>query len=155
LKTRHLVIVTGIGISVAIFFSFFILPSLTEQITLLENYNGIVTLRNQTYYFITPNNTEDAYNNQVQISFHGIVFSLFPQGFKGGLPVSLCDGRYYWADAKFPDATHELLSIFVDNPSCRNSTPLTLSAHTNPQAGLTFYDGKMTLLVRDTREMIS
>jgi len=147
MKTLHLSIVTVIGISAAIIFSLFILPSLTEQITLLENYNGIVTLRNQTYYFITPNYTDEAYTHQVQISFHDIVFSLFPYGFRGGLPVNLCGGQYYWTDAKFPDGNHEILSIFVDNPSCRNSSPVTLSTHTNPQAGLTFYDEKMTLLV--------
>ena len=101
MKTLHLSIVTVIGISAAIIFSLFILPSLTEQI----------------------------------------------KGFRGGLPVSFCGGRYYWSDANFKDGSHELLSIFVNSPSCRNSNPIFLSTHTNPQAGLTFYDGKMTLLV--------
>lgn len=51
----------------------------------LENDMGIVSLKNQTYYFDTPNYTKSAYVNPVQTSFH-VVFTLFPPGFRGGLP---------------------------------------------------------------------
>ncbi len=118
----------------------------------LKNDAGTITLENQTYYFDTPNYTEDAYSHSPQITFHGILFTLFPQPFSGGLPTGNCgpDGSdsYYWADAKFPDGTHEMLKILVDTEPCAlNSIPANLSTHTNPQAGLMFYDGKMKLLV--------
>ncbi len=112
----------------------------------LKNNTGIITLRNQTYYFETPNYTNDAYSHPVQISFHDVIFTLFPSGFRGGLPTS-CGGTYYWTDAKFSDDTSELLHIFT-GPKCPIPPLQTyFSNHTNPQAGLTFYDGKMKLLV--------
>lgn len=120
-----------------------------EKILGLENDTGIVSLKNQTYYFDTPHYTQDAYVNPIQTSFHDVVFTLFPSGFRGGLPTP-CDhqgsGQYYWTDAKFRDSTHELLYIFADSPPC-NTIPTMFSNHANPQAGLTFYDGKMKLLV--------
>ncbi|MHB8602603.1 MAG: hypothetical protein ACYC6W_10270 [Nitrosotalea sp.] len=125
-------------------------PSLPYRIIGLENDTGIVTLRNQTYYFETPYYSQDAYVSPVQISFHDVAFTLFPSGFRGGLPIPCNEqgsNQYYWADAKFTDSTHELLHILTDNPPCTNSIPNMFSNHTNPQAGLTFYDGKMKLLV--------
>jgi hypothetical protein len=117
-------------------------------ITDINNDIGIITWKNQTYYFETPHYTNDVYDHQVQISFHDVVFTLFPKSFRGGLPVAGCGGSYYWADAQFSDGTTELLHIFVNSKPCPdNSVPITLSTHTNPQAGLTFYDGKMRLLV--------
>jgi hypothetical protein len=127
---------------------------------MLDNDTGVATLGNQTYYFETPNYTNTAYSNPVQISFHDVVFTLFPSGFKGGLPTGVgCEGTmtgiitgsgsYYWTDAKFPDGIHELLHIFAySKSSCPvYSIPTYFSTHANPQAGLTFYDGKMKLLV--------
>ncbi len=117
----------------------------------MESDTGIVTFRNQIYYFETPNYTPDAYFHPVQISFHDVVFTLFPSGFRGGLPNpcgSISDKiQYYWTDAKFTDGSHELLHIQVDSPPCpTNPIPSMFSNHTNPQAGLIFYDGKMKLL---------
>ncbi len=112
----------------------------------LENDTGTVTFGNQTYYFETPNYTNDAYFHPVQVSFHDVVFTLFPSGFKGGLPES-CGATYYWTGARFSDNASELLHIFA-GPKCPVLPPPTyFSTHTNPQAGLTFYDGKMKLLV--------
>jgi hypothetical protein len=135
-------------------------PLQSNRIAGLENDTGVATLGNQTYYFETPNYTNTAYYNPVQISFHDVVFTLFPAGFRGGLPTSVGCGSgtvgelvvgsssYYWTDAKFPDGTHELLHIFADSLPCPAQLPPTyFSNHTNPQAGLTFYDGKMKLLV--------
>jgi plastocyanin len=120
----------------------------------LANDTGIITMYNQTYYFETPNYTSDAYFHPVQISFHDVVFTLFPTGFRGGLPVIHCGlqgpglGMYYWADSKFSDNTHELLHLFAYSPTaCNLPIPSMFSNHTNPQAGLMFYDGKMKLLV--------
>lgn len=120
----------------------------------LENNEGVVTLRNQTYYFETPNYTNDAYYSSPQISFHNVVFTLFPSGFRGGLPAIHCGlegpglGAYYWVDSKFSDNTHELLHLFAYSPSvCNLPMPSMFSNHANPQAGLTFSDGKMKLLV--------
>src|SRR6185312_14687771 len=114
----------------------------------LNNDTGIATLKNQAYYFETANYTDDAYNHPIQISFHDVIFTLFPSGFRGGLPAWGCGGSYYWADAKFSDGTSELLQIFVGDKQCFLPQPVThFSNHTNPQAGLTFYDGKMKLLV--------
>ncbi|MGI0061598.1 MAG: WD40 repeat domain-containing protein, partial [Nitrosotalea sp.] len=109
----------------------------------LANDTGTVTFGNQTYYFETPNYTNDAYFHPVQISFHDVTFTLFPSGFRGGLPIP-CNlqgtYQYYWTDAKFADNTHELLHIQVSSPPCANNpVPSMFSTHTNPQAGLTFY----------------
>ena len=123
-------------------------PTLPKGISSLENDVGTVTFGNRVYYFETPNYTHEAYFNPVQISFHDVIYTLFPSGFRGGLPVNGCGGQYYWTDAKFSDGTSELLHIFVGFPKCAAPQPPTyFSTHTNPQAGLTFYDGKMKLLV--------
>lgn len=130
-------------------------PLQSKRITGLENDTGVATLGNQTYYFETPNYTNTAYYNPVQISFHDVVFTLFPSGFSGGLPTdgggvstNGCGGSYFWTDAEFPDGIHELLHIFAYSQQCSvHSTPTYFSTHANPQAGLTFYDGKMKLLV--------
>jgi len=142
-------------------------PLLPNRIIGLENDTGIVTLGNQTYYFETPNYTNTAYYNPVQISFHEMIFTLFPPGFRGGLPTGVgCEGTttgiitgsgsYYWTDAKFPDGIHELLHIFAYSKlSCPvHSIPTYFSNHTNPQAGLTFYDGKMKLLVNTNNQAV-
>ena len=133
---------------------------LPNRIMGLEDNTGIVTFGNQNYYFLTPNYTDTAYSNPVQVSFHDVVFTLFPPGFRGGLPTGDCEsydtvgkivtggGRYYWADAKFSDGTHELVHMFADSNPCPIYPKQTMfSNHTNPQAGLTFYDGRMKLLV--------
>lgn len=108
-------------------------------------------MKNQTYYFETPIYSHDAYLNSPQISFHNVTFTLFPVGFRGGLPIPCSthnDFQYYWTDVKFADDSHELLHILVAYPPCEtNPIPLMFSNHTNPQAGLVFYDGKMKLLV--------
>ncbi|MDE1843661.1 MAG: hypothetical protein KGH95_08435, partial [Thaumarchaeota archaeon] len=66
----------------------FINPLLPNRIIGLENDTGIVTLRNQTYYFETPHYVQNAWiARPVQISFHNVVFTLFPSGFRGGLPI--------------------------------------------------------------------
>jgi hypothetical protein len=119
-----------------------------NPMTGLNNTEGIATLKNQAYYFETANYTDDAYYHPAQISFHDVIFTLFPSGFRGGLPAWGCGGSYYWANAKFSDGTSELLQIFVGDQHCFVPQPSThFSIHTNPQAGLTFYDGKMKLLV--------
>jgi len=112
----------------------------------LENNVGIVNWKNQTYYFETPNYTETASGHPAQILFHDVIFTLFPSSF-GGMSFSSCEGMYYLADAKFSDGTSEILNVFVSSPSCGyDYTPIKLSTQTNPQAGLTVYDGKMKLL---------
>ncbi len=114
----------------------------------LGNEIGIMAIGNETYYFDALNDTITAYHHEpVQISFHDVVFTLFPGLFSGGPPGS-CGGSNFGADTKFPDGIHELLGIFVQGMPCLgNSTPTNFSIHANPQAGLTFYDGKMKLLV--------
>lgn len=131
---------------------------LPNRIPGLENDTGIVTFGNRTYYFETPHYTQDAYVNPVQISFHGVVFTLFPPGFKGGLPTNFggvaangCSGSYFWTDAKFPDGTHVLLNIFALTTKSQQClalpAPTYFSTHTDPLAGLTFYEGNLKLLV--------
>ncbi|MDE1764773.1 MAG: hypothetical protein KGI27_00720 [Thaumarchaeota archaeon] len=123
-----------------------VLPSNQASMTILENNAGVVLLKNQAYYFETPNYTNDAYAHPVQVSFHDVLFTLFPTGFRGGLPAR-CGVQYYWADAKFPDDTSESLHIFA-GPDCPvPPLPDSFSKHANPQAGLTYYAGKMKLLV--------
>jgi hypothetical protein len=155
LKTLHLVIIIGIGIGIMIFTALVLLvpENMTQPhpMAYLQNDTGMVILKNNLYYFMTPKYTDNAYYNPVQISFHDVVFTLFPVGFRGGLPIP-CNTQgteqYYWVDVKFTDATHELLHIQVDSPPCiANPIPSKFSNHTNPQAGLVSYNGTMKLLV--------
>ncbi|MDE1765853.1 MAG: hypothetical protein KGI27_06210 [Thaumarchaeota archaeon] len=123
----------------------------TNQTADLVNDKGTITLGNRTYYFETPTYIHNSNFNSSQISFHGVTFTLFPSGFRGGLPIPChLQGtyQYYWTDVKFADGSHELLHIQVTSPPCAtNPIPSMFSNHTNPQAGLIFYDGKMKLLV--------
>jgi hypothetical protein len=137
LKILHLVIIIGIGIGIVVFTALVLLvPENTPQpypITYLQNDTGMVILKNNFYYFMTPKYTHDAYYNPVQISFHDVVFTLFPVGFRGGLPMTTYGGQYYWASAKFSDGTSELLHIFVDFPKCAGpQPPIYFSTHANP-----------------------
>lgn len=153
MKTLHITIIIGAGIGVIIVVTliFFFMATNVAQphsMAYLKNDTGTVTLGYQVYYFETPNYTHDAYFNSPQISFHDVTFTLFPSGFRGGLPLNGCGGQYYWANTKFSDDTSELLHIFVGFQQCSTPQPPTyFSTHANPQAGLTFYDGKMKLLV--------
>lgn len=114
----------------------------------LEQDTGTVVLENRTYHFMTPIYTETAYVNPVQISFHDVVFTLFPGGFRGGLPDGGCEGSYFWTDVLFSDNADELLHVFGNSSPCIvDSIPTMLSDNTSPQAGLMFYDEKMKLLV--------
>ncbi|MDE1814862.1 MAG: hypothetical protein KGI05_09415, partial [Thaumarchaeota archaeon] len=58
---------------------------------------------------------------------------------------------YFWTDAKFADGTHALLNIFALTTMSQQClslpAPTYFSTNTDPLAGLTFYDGKMKLLV--------
>ncbi|SMH71713.1 hypothetical protein [Candidatus Nitrosotalea okcheonensis] len=156
MKTPHLLIITGAGIGVIIVMTltfFFMVTNVPQPhpMAYLKNDTGVVTLGNQVYYFETPNYSHDAYFNSPQISFHDVTFTLFPTGFRGGLPIPCTSSpenfQYYWTDAKFSDNAHELLHILVSSPPCpTNHIPFMFSNHTNPQAGLIFYDGKMKLL---------
>ena len=119
---------------------------LTNPIAGLGNYTGIINWKNQTYYFETPNYTKTANGYQAQILFHNVLFTLFP-GESGGSVLGDCEGMHYMTDTKFPDGTREMLYVFVDTSCSYDDIPIKLSAHTNPQAGLTVYDGKMKLLV--------
>ena len=112
----------------------------------LGSNTGIVNWKNQTYYFETPNYVNTTYVQPMPILFHGVIFTLYPSSF-GGMSFSSCKGVYYLADAKFSDGTSEILDVFVGSPSCGyDYTPIKLSTHTNPKAGLVVYDGKMKLL---------
>ena len=112
----------------------------------LGNDTGIVNWKNQTYYFETTNYTETESAHLTQILFHDVLFTLYPSTF-AGIPLGGCEGTHYLTNAKFSDGTNEMLHVFVGSPSCGyNYTPIKLSTHANPQAGLIFYDGKMKLL---------
>ncbi|MDE1843655.1 MAG: hypothetical protein KGH95_08405, partial [Thaumarchaeota archaeon] len=112
----------------------------------LGNDTGIVNWKNQTYYFETTNYAETESAHLIQILFHDVLFTLYPSTF-AGIPLGGCEGTHYLTNAKFSDGTSEMLHVFVGSPSCGyNYTPIKLSTHTNPQAGLIFYDGKMKLL---------
>jgi hypothetical protein len=112
----------------------------------LGNETGIVNWKNQTYYFETPNYTKTSSGHPAQILFHDVIFTLFPSSF-GEPPLGGCEGMNYLTDTKFSDGTSELLPVFVGSSSCGyDYIPIKLSTHTNPQAGLTVYDGKMKLL---------
>ena len=117
-----------------------------------ENNTEMITFDNQTYYSEIPNYNETSYVHPMLISFHDVNFTLFPPGFRGGLPVGGCSGQYYWTDVKFADGTAELLHVYGGSQSCADSVPIMLSNHILPQAGLTFSDGKIRLLVRDENQ---
>jgi len=115
----------------------------------LENESGIATIENQTYYFDTLNDTLSSYHGvaAIPITFHNVVFTLFPSVFSAGPPGS-CGDTGFSADLKFSDNTHELLSVHIPGMPClQNYTETELSNHTNQQAGLEVYHGKIRLLV--------
>ncbi|MDE2588610.1 MAG: hypothetical protein KGL95_02945 [Patescibacteria group bacterium] len=120
--------------------------TLSNTMTGLRYDVGTINWNNQTYYFETPNYTETTSGQPAQILFHDVIFTLFPSSF-GGIPFGECEGMHYFTYARFSDGTSEELHVFVGTPSCGyDYTPIKLSTHTNPQAGLTIYDGKMKLL---------
>ena len=126
-----------------------ILPVQPKRITGLENDSGIVTLENMTYYFETPNYAETAniYPKKLILFFHDVVFTMVPRSGDKSL-IDGCERESYWTDAKFSDGTSELLFIYVDSQPCPVPFPqISFSTHTNPKAGLTFYNGKVKLLV--------
>jgi len=121
----------------------------------LRNITGIAAIQNQTYYFTTLNDTMISYHqNPLQMSFHGVVFTFFPSPPYMG-PVGMCSGFTLGADAKFSDGIHELLRVPVLDKACaQNHTKTDLSNHTNPQAGLLVYEGKVKLLVSTNNQTI-
>ncbi|MDE1843381.1 MAG: hypothetical protein KGH95_07010, partial [Thaumarchaeota archaeon] len=129
--------------------SFDVIQSNTTRTDSMEDLGtgtGIVNWKNQTYYFETPNYTKTTNATPMKILFHGVLFTLFPSTF-GGMSFGECKGTYYLTDAKFSDGTSEVLDVFAGSSCGYDYTPIKLSTHTNPQAGLIFYDGKMKLLV--------
>lgn len=119
---------------------------LSNSMAGLRNNEGIVNWKNQTYYFETPNYTKTTSGQDVRTLFHNVVFTLLPSGF-GDIPLGGCEGTHYFTYARFADGTSEELHVFVGSSCGYNYTPIKLSTHTDPQAGLTVYDGKMKLLV--------
>ena len=157
MKTLQLSIIAIAGIiSIGIASFAVILPQQSTQ--KIEGANKdveIITIGNRPFHYTTVDDTLTNRGEGIQIPFHDVVFTLFPQSFHGGLPAEGCGGRYFWADAKFPDGIHELLHIFVDSQPCHvNSTPTHLSIHANPQAGLIYYDGKIRLLVSTSEDQM-
>jgi hypothetical protein len=107
-----------------------------------------IIIQNQTYYFDTLNDTMITYHHEpLQMLFHDVIFTFFPSPPYMG-PPGICGGFSLGADVKFSDGIHELLGVTVLEMYCgKNYTKIDLSNHTNPQAGLAVYDGKVRLLV--------
>ncbi len=154
MKILYLAVFAGIAIFVMII-SVAILLSQPKKIEGLENDSGLVNLENHAYYFATVNDTMTTYRGEgVQELLHGVVFTFFPKPFSGGPPGS-CGNSNFGADVKFQDGTHELLGVGVPSMPCaENYIQTDLSNHTNPQAGLAVYDGKIKLLV-DTEKSLA
>jgi hypothetical protein len=105
----------------------------------------------KSFYYYTINETlNSARGEGKKISFHNVMFTLFPKPVVMNLG-GFCGSGSFRTSILFSDETHESLSINIPEPECMDKftkVDLTkLTNHTNPQAGLTFYDGKMILLV--------
>ncbi|MDE1725575.1 MAG: hypothetical protein KGH76_06750, partial [Thaumarchaeota archaeon] len=110
--------------------------------------NNLLGIQNRTYDFTILNDTMTSYHNPpLQITFHGIVFTLLPSPWYGG-PIGSCGGYELRADAKFDDGSHEQIGTLVQGQPCSdNYTQTNLSIHTNPQVGVSVLHQSVRLLV--------
>ena len=109
----------------------------------LEQLTGSVIIQSKTFFMTTFNGTLGK-SGYVDIPFHGVVFTLFPQP----TPMEVT-GDVFYANTKFQnDQINEVLYLMVPSfTDLRNLTTTTLSYHTNPQGGIVSYDGQIKLLV--------
>jgi hypothetical protein len=149
MKTLHLAIIVMVSTVIIVMITLFLTSSgMRVHPVGFENDAGIVILKNHAYYFTTVNDTMTTYQGEgVQESFHDVTFTFFPRPFSGG-PVGSCGNTNFGSYVKFPDEAHESLGVGIPGMPCReNYTQTDLTNHTNPQAGLAVYDGKIKLLV--------
>lgn len=106
---------------------------------------------NKTYYFTTINETlNSAHGEGKKITFHDVTFTLFPR-LKIMNLGGFCGSGSFGASILFADGTRESLKINIPETECMNKFTkadlIKLTNHTEPQAGLTFFDDGVRLLV--------
>jgi hypothetical protein len=128
---------------------FDIIPAISVQ-----RNTGTLDIGNQTFYFITINDTLSSYHGvaAIPITFENVNFTLFPSVFSAGPPGS-CGDTNFGSEVKFSDGTYERLGAHIPGSPCiENYTETVLSNHKNPQAGLEDLHGKITLLVSEANQ---
>jgi hypothetical protein len=110
---------------------------------------GLATLpvNNKMYFIVTLNETLSSLTNGTSIRFHNLLFSFDNPAYTPG-------GILIGSHVTFPDGSEERLGIGT-LPLATDSSPYnavtSLTQHTNPQAGLSFYktpvDDKIKILV--------
>jgi hypothetical protein len=167
MKTLHLSIiaVTGIAVIGIILFAV-VLPQLanikpsesvqqtgTYEYVIHEPYDGIeknfgtVTIMNQTYYVANLNNGIINSTQPTWLEYYNVTFT-FPYGIE---PLNTPGGQIIESYVKFPDdpVPYKIAAGISPPPGSSNYTGFTtvLSTHTNPQAGFTFHNGTIQLLI--------
>lgn len=136
-----------ISIAITIGIGLFFYLNHQSEISLNTNNNNVISIGNQTFYFLSLNKTMMEYHNPTLTqTFHNVTFNLFPHPWSGG-PPGACSGTNFEAFAIFQDGMHELISLFIPDQSCPHYIPTALSEHKNPQVGLWNNNGKIILLV--------
>jgi hypothetical protein len=110
-----------------------------------------MTIDGKSFYYYTINETlNSAQGEGKKIHFHDVTFTLFPRPKAMNLG-GFCGSGSLGISVLFSDGAREKLSINIPETECMDKftkDDLTkLTNHTNPQAGLTFIDGKMRLLI--------
>jgi hypothetical protein len=114
--------------------------------------NTTMVIDGKSFYYYTINETlNSAQGEGKKISFHDVTFTLFPRPKIMNLG-GFCGSGTFGTSILFSDGVREKLSINIPETECVDKfakADLTkITNHTNPQAGLTFYDGKMRLLIK-------
>jgi len=113
--------------------------------------DAIMVVDDRSFYYYTINGTlNSAQGEGKKVNFHNVTFTLFPRPPGLSLGGNCHDGTF-GSSIQFSDGIRELLRIQTPQKECLDKLPKSemtaLTNHTNPQAGLTFIDGKTRLLV--------
>lgn len=117
---------------------------------------NVMDVDGKSFYYFTINDILNSVQGEgKKINFQNVTFTLFPRPL--GLSMGgFCNGGSFGTSIKFFDGTRELLKITTPEKACMSnfskSDFVKLTNHTNPQAGLTFFDNSVRLLVSSDSE---
>lgn len=102
------------------------------------------------YYYVINETLNSAQGEGKKITFHDVIFTLFPRPFFMNLG-GYCGSGSLGTSILFPDGIRESLKINIPQSECMDKFAkddlIKLTNHTDPQAGLAFFDGGVRLLV--------
>jgi WD40 repeat protein len=117
-----------------------------------------VIVDDKAYYFTIINETmNSAQGEDKQINFHNAVFTLLPKPKIMNLG-GFCGSGSFGTTVLFSDGVREKLTINIPEAECMDKFTkddlIKLTNHTNPQAGLTFYNNKVKLFVSADSDLV-